>query len=89
MSAIKFKSPTLIHNSKNRWNRSGIIEFLIYHVTSRSHVIKDQRASQLYGCDPLTVSHNPINIGGHRLCKSGDLMFLIGLMTSHDQVTKG
>ena len=61
--------------------KSANIRFLIYYLSTRSHVIK--RVLQLHGWEePHSVSHNPVEFGGHGYCESEDTAFLICHMTT-------
>ena len=48
----------------------------------------DQMVKKHHGKKALQVSQHPVKFGGHRLCGSGDIMFLVCHMTSLDHVTK-
>ena len=48
------------------------LRFLIRHVISRNHVIKESRGF-IVGS---SHSHDPVTFGGYKYCKSEDLMFV-------------
>ena len=49
----------------------------------------DKRVMCLYGVKLLIVENQPARFGSHRYYGSGDEMFLICHVTSHDHVFKG
>ena len=59
----------------NHWSgASGDIAYLICHVTSKDHVIKDH--VMLWDGSPH-VSWHPTKFGGHNNCSRGDILILV------------
>ena len=51
-------------------------------------IVRSQEVVWLFRWLPVTIGHHPTKYGGHRLCRRGEIIFLIWHMTTCDHVIK-